>query len=80
MSRRTVNILMSILVIIYTVFVIAHLITAVDDPMSENRVLSILASGVGAIVGIWLAVSILRYRYKSRSSKETSPENPAQQD
>ena len=56
MSRKTVNILMSILVIIYTVFVIAHLITAVDDPMSENRVLSILASGVGAIVGIWLAV------------------------
>ena len=64
MSRRTVNLLMSILVIVYTVFAIIHLITAVDAPMCDNKVLLMLASGVGAILGIWLAIVILRRRIK----------------
>ena len=76
MSRRTVNLLMSILVIVYTVFAIAHLITAEDTLVGDNKVLSILAGGVGAILGLWLAVVILRSRCKCRSSGSTPTENP----
>lgn len=63
---------MSILVIVYTVFAIMHLITAVDAPVSDNKVLLVLASGVGAILGVWLAIIIFRGRRKCHSSDERS--------
>lgn len=65
MSRKTVNTLMSILAIAYTIFIIVRLILAVCDAECSNRLIYIVSYGVGIVCGVLLIFIIRKERCKN---------------
>lgn len=67
MTRKTINILISILAIIYTLFTIAHLVAAIRSECGGDRWAYILSAGTGALCGVYLVIVIFRSRKKDKS-------------
>ena len=64
MSRKTVNILMLLLAVVYTVFIVAQLVLTVNTNESEYRIPIILVLCIGVLGGAWLIWKITRHLFK----------------
>ena len=69
MSRKTVNILMLLVAILYTLFVLIELVVILRAEACEYRALILVAIGLGLLGGLWLMVSICRH-LSSSAKKE----------
>ena len=63
MSRKTVNILMLVLAVIYTLFITLHLVYAIYDKGCDNRLVYILSCGLGVVLGLMLIFAISKNRH-----------------
>ena len=65
MSRKTANILMLALAVVYTLFITLHLVYVICDKGCDNRLVYILSCSFGVVCGIALIFIFIRGCYKS---------------
>ena len=63
MSRKTANILMLVLAVIYTLFITLHLVYAIRDKGCDNRLVYILSCALGVVCGVILVFAIIKNRH-----------------